>query len=63
MACLQLRELGITHVLNVTSDNPPSKETKAELDVLYFPIDDKPSQDLSEALAVGGIGSNCLIHC
>lgn len=35
----QLRELGITHVLNVTCHHPPRAETEAALCVVHWPLE------------------------
>lgn len=70
----QLKALGITHILNVTKDNPPTTATKQEANVLYHPIEDSPEQDLLEVFnlsfnfiqsALGGENDSqrVLVHC
>ena len=65
--CDRLKELGITHILNVTTESP--NHFTDEFTYLQLPIKDSPEEDLSESLRVGTefIGKarseGILVHC
>ncbi|MFK7827302.1 MAG: dual specificity protein phosphatase family protein [Oligoflexales bacterium] len=45
----QLRYLGVTHILNVTSNNPPLPKILKNFNVLRLELEDEPTEDLTDS--------------